>query len=319
MKKINIRFATFFLIVFSISCNTDEFLELKSPNNQSWITPKEFEEAAATSYNIALWGGYDNFAFFDISVFTSYSPVARWVEGHTEQWMQEELQNRDFSYEINEVADNFSKPYQVIGNCNAAIDFYISNGEAPGYPFQNMTDEEKRFVDMIAGECYALRAYAYLSLVSRHCPPFVKGQPNDSRHLILSTRLATSPSQATNVCPSPTYEIWNQMVEDLKKAKELLQPTAPGPGRITVYAASALLSRIYFRMGLWEEAEAECSFVINGPFDLNEDPVTAFSYSDYTQKGTEVIWQCTFDEKRRSTDGAVRLLHITKNHRDADV
>ena len=127
--------------------------------------------------------------------------------------------------------------------------------------------------------------------------------------MLTQQRISKNPKIGT------TKEIYDQIVADLLKAKELL-PKKYDPAtmnasyqvRATQYAASAMLMRAYFQMGDYTKAQAECNFLIDqneGQFDLTEDPIQAFNKSTL-DRGKEVIFYIPFYDKQAYTP-----LHLT--------
>ena len=112
-------------------------------------------------------------------------------------------------------------------------------------------------VDHNLGECYFLRGMMYFYLCRAYGRPYydnpdknlgvpiVNGTPEDMDNLELPDR-------------STVKETYEQVVNDLKKAEELLQENKKGPGFASKEAAQALLSRVYLYMsGTYENPNTE--------------------------------------------------------------
>jgi hypothetical protein len=104
-------------------------------------------------------------------------------------------------------------------------------------------------------------------------------------------------------------EVIHQVVEDLERAKELLNESYPSTGRVrpNKWAARALLARVYLYEERWEEAEAEASLVIqSGQYTLLDDPANVF-----LANSNEAIWQLMPVEQGFNVTEARYLLPTT--------
>jgi len=114
--------------------------------------------------------------------------------------------------------------------------------------------------DRITGEALFIRAIMHYELVRYF------GNPKTGSGVPLMTKpsgIEAKPARNT------IEEVYNQVIEDLKKAIELLPAT--NENRATTYAASAILSRVYFYHEDYALADSAATYVINsGMFELSD-------------------------------------------------
>jgi hypothetical protein len=110
--------------------------------------------------------------------------------------------------------------------------------------------------DALYGETYFLRAYYYFTLVK-----FFGDVP-----LFADRRLTLTDSRTLQ--RSPKADVYKQIETDLNNAIAVLPPTQPQAGRITKYAAQALLGKVFLYENKFNEAAAILENVATGPFNL---------------------------------------------------
>lgn len=111
---------------------------------------------------------------------------------------------------------------------------------------------------------------------------------------------------------SPSTEAYDQIVNDLATAKDLLAAdysfSANQRTRPNRWAASALLSRVHLYRKNWSEAEAEASAVIDNPLYALEENLNAV----FLKNSKEAIWQLIPHEGTINTrEGALFILTAT--------
>jgi hypothetical protein len=103
----------------------------------------------------------------------------------------------------------------------------------------------------LIGEAKFVRAFCYFYLVN----------------LFGDVPLVTSTSYTVNTGLGRTSvnEIYQQIIQDLKEAQEMLSTSYPTPGKVrpNKWAATALLARAYLYMGNWADAEAQATAIID--------------------------------------------------------
>lgn len=110
--------------------------------------------------------------------------------------------------------------------------------------------------DALYGEVYFLRAYYYFELVRMFgdVPLFV-----DKRLTV---------TESGSLSRAPKADVYAQIEKDLNDAINVLPIANPQKGRITKYAAQALLGKVLLYEQKFDEAAAMLENVVNGPFDL---------------------------------------------------
>lgn len=282
------------LILSALSCNNDNFFELTNPPEFPWLNMSELERGVVTPYNYAFTNSWSNFFGDDRLVFECMSDAVYLLPNTSADIPFEEMYYRTTEVEMSKANGSFSNGYKCITHANAVLDFLAENEYRP-YP--NPTANDLENIDRIQGEMRFMRAYAYFYMARRHCP--VPGAPNFSSEEILPLRLntPTSAEEANKANYVTTEAIYDQIIEDFQAAKTMLPETymdglhhpSYRQGRATRYAAAGMLARVYFQLGNFASAKTELDYVINGPFQLTEDPIEAFN-KDYAEDGLEVIW-----------------------------
>lgn len=113
--------------------------------------------------------------------------------------------------------------------------------------------------DALYGEVYFLRAYYYFELVRMFgdVPLFVE------------KRLTASDSRQLQ--RAPKADVYKQIEADLNEAIRVLPPVNVQKGRVTKYAAQALLGKVLLYQGKFDAAASMLENVVNGPFSLVAD------------------------------------------------
>jgi hypothetical protein len=139
---------------------------------------------------------------------------------------------------------------------------------------QNAQELSPGTKDQLLGEALFCRAFCYFYLVQ----------------LFGDVPLVTSTDYRINdtLSRTPSTAVYEQMITDLKTAQSLLSTTYPTDGRVrpNLWAATALLSRVYLYTNQWADAGSQASAVINSGLyslaDLN---------SVFLNASNETIWQ----------------------------
>lgn len=134
--------------------------------------------------------------------------------------------------------------------------------------------------DEIYGQAYFLRAYYYFELVR-----FFGDVP-----LFVERRLgATDSKQFPRTAKA---EVYKQIELDLTNAIAVLPETHVEQGRITKYAAQALLGKVYLYQEKFDQAASMLENVVNGPFQLVEDFGSIFLVSG--ENGPESVFEIQY-------------------------
>ena len=170
------------------------------------------------------------------------------------------------------LADLWKSAYEGINRAN-----YLTQ-----YKDKNPAGETVNFAgkDALYGEVYFLRAYYYFDLVK-----FFGDVP-----LFTDKRLGITDSRTLK--RSPKADVYKQIELDLTNAIAVLPPTPAQPGRITRYAAQALLGKVYLYESKFDEAATMLENVVNGPFSLVPDFASIFLSSG--ENGPESVFEIQY-------------------------
>jgi starch-binding outer membrane protein, SusD/RagB family len=308
MKKYISKLIKISLILFVVSsCEHEDFFELTNPPEFPWLNITEFERAAVSPYNYAFftgWGG--SFFMTDRVIVDAMTDLIYHIPGSSANYPVTEVYYRQTNVELDRVNESFTAGYRAIGLINSALDFYFDQDENP-YPRANANDIEHN-LKRIIGELHFMRAYSYFHHTLRHCP--APGNPDFETEKILPLHENfTDIESALNANFVSTREIYNFIVDDLIKSIELLpEYFAEGlhhpsyrHGRANRFSARSILARVYFRLGLWEDALEQLDLIIDnnkGRFNLDQEPFDAFNRSD-ASRGNEVIWQAIYYDNEK--------------------
>ena len=302
LKYKNMKILKYTLIVVLLAqtfsaCDNEEFLELKTPLEDEWQTLQEFDKAAIGTYRRAFLSDWHNIQTTSVLLKAFQSDEAFLLPGTIGNIPFNEMYNRQTAQPIDKTRYIFTFAYQVIAIANGGLDFVEENGGNP-YPNASQADIENN-LRRIEGELHFMRAFAYYRLSQVFIPPYEAGGGNDDMILPWKVELEESAEAQINTELATTQMIYDQMVQDLKMAKDLLPEkymegvhfNAYKYGRATKYAAAALLGKVYFAMQRNTEAVAELDFVINsGEFSLPDDPQAAFQQYSTPDGSAEGIW-----------------------------
>src|SRR5690606_11047893 len=109
----------------------------------------------------------------------------------------------------------------------------------------------------------------------------------------------------TTAVRSPEENVYNQILEDLLKAEQLLPVTPSNYGRATKPAAQALLARVYLTIEKNQEAAIYAQKVINDyNFSLLEDYAAIWDINN--EQNEEIIWAVQYTRDERLNAGGNR-------------
>jgi len=134
--------------------------------------------------------------------------------------------------------------------------------------------------DALYGEIYFLRAYYYFHLVK-----FFGDVP-----LFTDKRLGLTESKSLQ--RSPKADVYKQIELDLNNAIAVLPITNIEKGRVTKYAAQALLGKVLLYENKFDAAATMLENVVNGPFSLVADFGSIFLQSG--ENGPESVFEIQY-------------------------
>jgi tetratricopeptide (TPR) repeat protein len=299
MKTFFLRSLVLASVLFAAtSCNDEEFFGLDNPPEFPWQSILEFEKAPVGAY-YGLTGNGGGRSIFGIGriageIYADGVQIADPEFGFQPNEDVVQMFQRNTTDAQVPVFDNglFRSGYFAVGFANGALDFFYSP-ENNGNPFPDADLENNR---RIGGELHFIRAYAYYWLVRVYSPAF----PDDTPRLPFRTTQAKNFDEAIESELGSTSEIYEFILEDLQRAKDLLperyvsglHPDIYADGRANRFAAAALRAKVLFHIGRYDEALTELNYVIDengGDYDLSEEPLAAWATTG-VQRGKETIW-----------------------------
>jgi hypothetical protein len=299
MKKNAIKFSkrTTFLsliILFIIGCDDEQFFEAERPSGTIWNSVGDIEFSVNDSYKGLFYS--NNWtdaqamaAFRDFVVSDLSDHIPSKLEHSAIFWYP-----RKFDYETtdSEDEDAWEALYRAVTATNAPLSFLEQKQEAGEDPFPNIGVADKETIKRQMGELYHMRAYTYYILSRLFVPPYNPNGDNSKLTIPLKTTFDETPEAIRNPKIGTVQEIYDQMIADFTKAKELIPVSYSSPGKATTYSAAAMLYRLHWLMGNKSAALEEINFVMDGPFDLSEEPIVAWNRNfEDGIVAKEVIWE----------------------------
>ncbi|WP_109697223.1 RagB/SusD family nutrient uptake outer membrane protein [Chitinophaga deserti] len=145
--------------------------------------------------------------------------------------------------------------YITVANANLLIE----KGTALQLPAADTAEQRS-----ILGQAYALRGLAYFDLARYFCQPY--NFTADASHMGAPIVLKTATEKAGIVAPprSTVKQTYDRIIEDLDSAVSKLNRTTSVSVRakFNVYAAKALLARVYLYKGEWAKVVPLCTDVL---------------------------------------------------------
>lgn len=150
------------------------------------------------------------------------------------------------------------------------------------YKDANIAGEKIDFTgkDALYGEIYFIRAYNYFMLVRFF------------GDVVLFTDKKLGVPDFGSLQRSPKAEVYAQMEIDLKAAISVLPATNNQQGRVTKYAAQALLGKVLLYQEKFNEAATVLDNVVKGPFSLVTDFASIFLISG--ENGSESVFEIQY-------------------------
>lgn len=328
-----IKTSIILLITTLIFASCSDFFDLERPPQYPWNSVSELEFAAVSPYNGVFLGGWSSVQSSHLLNQVLMSDHFRWI-GNVEGYATDKIYGRRYSDRITEIENLYGWLYTAIGLCNSGLSFYEDTGDDP-FPYATQEDKELN-IARIKGELLFMRAYAYYDLVTIFCPPYGYGN-DDLKILVLRNKMVASADDAMNNAPTETYKIYEQIVADLKEAKELLpkqweagmHESYKSRGRANYWAASALLAQVYFTMQKFtgeESALTELNDIIDkGGYTLESNIFKNFTNESTLPLASEnsevIMWMFyadgTISNNAATMHNSLRLTHFNKAFRGA--
>lgn len=241
MKNNRYIIALLFLLTISTSC--EKFVDY-SPKEDYLITaddylktPEDYQKMVVGCYSPLQW----LWAAPVIGDIASDNSVSG-GENATDQIGFQQIDDYQITANNGNLTEIWKSCYEGINRVN-----YLEENKAK----LNFTGK-----DALYGEIYFLRAYYYFELVR-----FFGGVP-----VFIDKRLSVSDSKG--LTRATKQQVYDQIAADLTKAIAVLPNTNTQKGRVTKFAAQALLGKSYLYQSKFTEAAAMLENVVNGPFSL---------------------------------------------------
>lgn len=316
-------------VIILASCDMDNYFDLKRPESTPWLSVNDLEYSVADPYNTLFqnpnWQSPIGIIPYYQELVADLSTVN--PQGAYEQealyWYPRQMSTFDVTGQ--QFEKTFSILYRAVTGATSPLT-YIEEKEANNEPvFANMTENDRKTLARQTGELYFMRGYAYWLISRAFVAPYDPngGEGNDRRFIPLINKLEYSQESARNPYMGTVQEVYNLMLSDFTKAKDLMPEDFFERGRANKYAAAVMLMRVKWLMGDTEGALDEANYIIEqveagvAPFDLSEDPIVAFNRNaepQYTADpiAKEVIFECAFTESNQSNNVAIPLARMCK-------
>lgn len=138
----------------------------------------------------------------------------------------------------------------------------------------------------VEGEAKLIRGMIYFELVRLFAQPYEIGQVNSQAGVPLVLTPTVEITETANVSRASVDEVYNQILDDLTTAKDLLDDVNPVRSYyVNSMVASAVLSRVYLQRGEYEEARDEANRVIEaGNYSLRDTFADVFNQPENTSE-----------------------------------
>lgn len=268
MKNIyQISTAVFAFITVLVSTACDDYLDLKPTDSlisANAITDQKTANAAVIGAYSAL-KSYSTGSYLQLGVLPGDN-----VTFGGSQTLNIELDNHAFSVSNPAIVGAYRANYQMINRCNWII------SEIPKISDPGFASAEK---DVLLGEAYFIRAFAYFNLARSWGGMQLQLEPTLDLKSIGSVKRSTQ------------QETYDQVIADLQQAERLLPDDGVTRNRAQKSAARALLARVYLYAGEWEQAEEYATQVIENPKYELVYPYHAFFKGPFLSK--ESVFEIT--------------------------
>jgi len=265
MNKIIYLFITIFSLIIFSACSKfvdyDPVEDFQITADAFFKTPEDYQKMVIGTYSPLQWI-WANVVIGDVASDNSVSGG----ENATDQLGFQQIDDYTHGPVNSYLTEAWKACYEGINRAN-----YLHENKAK----LNFNGKEALY-----GEVYFLRAYYYFELVKMF----------GDVPLFVDKRLNASDSRSLK--RAPKAEVYKQIETDLNNAIAVLPLTNPQKGRITKYAAQALLGKVYIYQNKFSEAAIMLENVIAGPFSLINEFGNIFLQSG--ENGPESIFEIQY-------------------------
>jgi hypothetical protein len=268
------RYCLIVVMLATILPSCKKFITVENPPDILTAEKVFANDGSATSAIVSIYIDMMNYQFGGEGAFVCFSMTAfAGFSGNNLQWTQNTLNAPPFQ-EFTEhhltpsntyVATFWKDGYKYIYRANAILEGIAAS--------TGMTPAGKKLVE---GEAKFIRGFCYFYLVNLF----------GDVPLVLSTDYTVN----MNLARTPSAMVWEQILNDLKDAKQLLPENYPTPDRLRPNGATAaaLLARTYLYLERWAEAEAESDAIItSGVYGASLPALNLV----FKKESIETIWQ----------------------------
>lgn len=237
MKRLNFLWLLNMALGVSICCSAcSRFLDVVT--DRSITSPTTLDDLEsflwnATQINTSVSGllemGTDDY-YIHGSVFASQDVFSQNVY----------LWEKEIDFAVATTNVNWTTPYHTVLLANTILDKLQT--------IQYTDDQKARILE---GEALFVRSFSFFHLAQIYAPPYHPGTENDRPGIILKLSSDIN-EKAKRATVAASYQ---QMIDDLNRAKDLLPETQPYKTRASRAAVEALLAKIYLVMGNYVLAE----------------------------------------------------------------
>lgn len=291
MKKV-FKYMVLGVSLFCMACSDWLDVRPKSQVKEEELFASEsgFRDALIGIYalmgKVETYGGNSTMGFLDMVSQTYSSVSSDYNKALLYDYKDETIKN---------IVDTmWSSNYYAIANCNYLLNNIAENGGV-------MNESLHKLVE---GEALALRAFLHFDLLRGYAPSFKMGK--DEPAIPYVREITNAP-----VVQSTVSQVLEYILEDLKKAKALLEPVDPiGPAfadyteedeyeaddyitddgfwlyrksRMNYYGVVALMARVYlYKEDMANALDCALEVIQSGRFELLTDQIIADETSDYS-------------------------------------
>ncbi len=218
-------------ILFATSCKKqDEWLNVKSNKND--ISPTTLQNyQAILDYDIYMNNNYPGLPL--VSADNYYLSYTTWL-GNSSYAKNAYVWAQDL-YQGTVTIGDWNSPYIIVEYANIVLD---------GIAGIERTIQNQQDWDNVRGSALFYRAYAFYNLVSEFAKPYTTATA--ATDLGIPLRLSSDINEKS--VRASIQECYDQIINDLKEAEQLLPANALYQSRPGKVAAEALLARVYLNM-----------------------------------------------------------------------
>ncbi|MBL1409000.1 RagB/SusD family nutrient uptake outer membrane protein [Sphingobacterium faecale] len=269
------------MLVFFISCNRKEFLDVKP--DASMTVPSTLDDYLALMDDDVAMNGAGNTqplypAMLEIGSDNVWIPDARYLN-NIDEYARAVYNWQENPYPALDIKD-WNRPYITVLNCNIVLEnlHKIEKG-----------NENSGQWDLVYGMALFHRSHAFSMLTSVFTPAYEKGTADQSAGIPL--RMSADVGEKLSI--SSLERTYARIIEDLLKASELLPEEPIYKTRPSKRACWALLSRVY----LWMQNYERSHYYADLCLEVNDQLLDYNTYSTTTNYpfprfNEEVIFNC---------------------------